>query len=290
MMMEDGMMAVQSGTGVNENYARELLELHTLGVDGGYSQHDVIGVARALTGWTFYPARPDRRKPFDELLQYTDALGVVHDGAFFFRPDWHDAAPKTILGVEFPAGGDLVEGHRVLDLVASHPSTAHHIATKLTRRFVSYDPPSDLIDEVALTFEETGGDLKAMLRTLIASPAFWSEEARQSKIKPPFHFAMSALRGLDAEINRTRALANWLERLGQPLYAYAAPTGYPDEASAWISAGALLNRMNFSLSLARGKIAGVKFDPITLETITPEQPPPTQAIAMHLASPDFQRY
>ncbi|MFN3426669.1 MAG: DUF1800 domain-containing protein [Candidatus Thermochlorobacter sp.] len=249
--------------GINENYARELMELHTLGVDGGYTQKDVVEVARALTGWTVFP-QGKRAERLHELIERGKWIGVVQEGDFLFRPDAHDAGEKHILGVTFPAGGGKEEGEKVLDMLAAHPATARLIATKLARRFVCDEPPTSLIEKLTQTFMQTGGDLKAVMRTLVESPEFWSKEARRAKIKSPFEYVVSALRALDADISSTRELARWSEKQGQPLYAYQAPTGYPDRAEFWVNSGALLNRMNFGLRLALGRIRGVKFDLLAL--------------------------
>ncbi|MDW8020306.1 MAG: DUF1800 domain-containing protein [Chloroherpetonaceae bacterium] len=249
--------------GINENYARELMELHTLGVEGGYTQKDVVEVARAFTGWTVAP-RGKRAEPFHTRIEQAKALGFLEEGDFLFRPDMHDAGEKVILGTVFPAGGGKEEGERVLDILASHPSTARFISTKLARRFVSDSPPKSLIEKLTKAFLETDGDIRAMVRTMAESPEFWSKEARHAKIKSPFELTVSALRAIGAEVEHTRDLARWIERQGQPLYACQAPTGYPDSAAAWVNAGALLNRMNFGLQLALGRIQGISFDLLAL--------------------------
>lgn len=250
--------------GLNENYARELLELHTLGVDGGYDQDDVVAVARAFTGWTVLPPRAMRDESASRNLRRVRRLpasaGFVMKGGFLFRADVHDAEPKTVLGHRLPGGRGIEDGEAVLDLLATHPATAHHLARKLAIRFVSDTPPETLVDALATRYRETRGDLGALIRTLVHSDAFWSESARRQKIKSPFELVVSALRILDAEIERPRPLLEWVARIGQPLYAYQAPTGYPDRASAWVNTGALLARMNFGLELARGGIAGTRVD------------------------------
>lgn len=245
--------------GINENYARELMELHTLGVDGGYTQHDVVEVARALTGWTVMPEGAAREK-IEQRLAKASSLGFVRQGEFLFRPDIHDAGAKRILGVGFPAGGGLAEGERVLDIVAAHPATAHHIALKLAQRFVSDNPPASLVDRLARVYLDSHGDIRTLTRTIAESPEFWSPGAMRAKIKSPFELAVSAIRATDAHVESTGALARWIARMGEPLYAYLAPTGYPDRAETWINSGALLTRMNFGLSLAANGIAGVRID------------------------------
>jgi uncharacterized protein (DUF1800 family) len=247
--------------GLNENYARELLELHTLGVDGGYTQQDVIEVARAFTGWTAIP--PQRRKDAEQRLarvQRAGGLGFRVDGDFVFRADLHDAGAKTVLGTRFPAGGGLEEGEAVLDLLARHPKTAEHVAAKLAARFVSDHPPKPLVDRLARVYLETGGDVRRMIAALAGSPEFWSRDALGAKIKSPLELTASALRTLDARLTDPRETLRWIARMGQPLYAYQAPTGYPDRATAWVNTGSLLNRMNFGLELAAGRIRGVAFD------------------------------
>ncbi|HSK78411.1 MAG TPA: DUF1800 domain-containing protein [Thermoanaerobaculia bacterium] len=247
--------------GLNENYARELLELHTLGVDGGYTQQDVIEVARAFTGWTAIP--PQRRKDAEQRLarvQRAGGLGFRVNGDFVFRADLHDAGAKTVLGTRFPAGGGLEEGEAVLDLLARHPKTAEHVAAKLAARFVSDHPPKPLIDRLARVYLETGGDVRRMIAALAGSPEFWSRDALGAKIKSPLELTASALRTLDARLTDPRETLKWIARMGQPLYAYQAPTGYPDRATAWVNTGSLLNRMNFGLELAAGRIRGVAFD------------------------------
>lgn len=245
--------------GVNENYARELMELHTLGVDGGYTQADVEEVARAFTGWTVLPPTPEG-DTVRTRLEGRRRAGFVIEGDFLFRPNLHDAGEKHILGETFPEGGGLDEGERVLDLLAAHPSTARHLARKIAVRFVSDDPPDALVDDLAAVYLDTGGDLRAVVRALAYSPYFWEASAQRAKVKSPLELSISALRALDADLDDPRGLLNWLRKMGQPLYAYQAPTGYPDRAEAWINTGTLLNRMNFAMRLASGRIRGVTVD------------------------------
>ena len=249
--------------GINENYARELMELHTLGVDGGYTQQDVVDVARVFTGWTVYPLGP-RGEKLRERIERGRRVGFTVEGDFLFRADAHDAEGKHILGQKFSAGRGVEEGERVLDMLAEHPSTASFISRKIAARFVSDNPPQSLVDRLAQVFKDTEGDLRAMIRTIAESPEFWLESSRRAKIKSPFEYAVSALRALDANVQRPRWVLEWMARMGQPLYAYSAPTGYPDRASQWINTGSLLNRMNFGLALAGGKIKGVLFDLVQL--------------------------
>ncbi|MDA8018278.1 MAG: DUF1800 domain-containing protein [Thermoanaerobaculia bacterium] len=250
----------QRATGLNENYARELMELHTLGVDGGYTQEDVVEVARSFTGWTVVPPRglPERLERARAGLR--TRAGFVIENAFLFRPDAHDAERKLVLGRELPAGRGVEDGEDVLDLLANHPSTAQHLSTKLAIRFVSDQPPRSLIDRLAKIYQASGGDIRAMLAELVASPEFWSADSIGQKIKSPFELTISALRALDAHSSDPRETLEWIRRMGQPLYAYQAPTGFPDRAEAWVNTGALLQRMNFGLQLATGRVAGIRVE------------------------------
>ncbi|MCU0618962.1 MAG: DUF1800 domain-containing protein [Gemmatimonadaceae bacterium] len=224
----------QRRRGLNENYARELLELHTLGVDGGYTQHDVTEAARILTGWTI--ERP----------------GEV--GRFRFNALAHDAGEKTVLGVRFPAGRGAAEGEALLDLLARHPATARHIATKLARRFVSDTPPADLVDRAAATFTRTGGDLRETVRTIVTSPEFFARSAWRAKVKSPFEVVVSAMRALGARPDTTPRAAQAVARLGQPIFGRQSPDGWPETGEAWINTGAILARVNFGLALAGGAL------------------------------------
>ena len=222
--------------GLNENYARELMELHTLGVDGGYTQKDVQEVARALTGWTF-----NRQT-----------------GEFQFNPNIHDAGEKVILGNKFPAGHGEDEGERVLDILATSPATAHFITPKLARHFVSDDPPKALVDRCANTFSHTDGDIRETLRCIVTSPEFFSRAAYRAKVKTPFELVASALRAVNAEPDATPRTAQVVARLGQPIFGRQTPDGWPDHGDAWMNTGAILNRINFGLSLAAGQVPGAK--------------------------------
>jgi uncharacterized protein (DUF1800 family) len=268
--LRDRLMEARRRRGVNENYARELLELHTLGVDGGYTQADVENVARAFTGWTVWPSalrRGDNQlEGIERRMERAQGAGFVRDGLFLFRADAHDATAKTILGQRFPEGGGIEEGERVLDLVAAHPGTARHLARKLAVRFVSDAPPEALVAHLADVFTRSRGDLKAVVRAIAYHPEFWSAAAIGGKVKSPFELAMSALRATGAEIEAPGtprgnlalgSLAAWIERMGQPLYRYQAPTGFPDRAEAWLSAGTLAARLGFGLKLATGAVPGV---------------------------------
>ena len=229
--------------GLNENYARELMELHTLGVDGGYAQKDVLEVARAFTGWTLRAPR-----------QTAD---------FFFDDRLHDNGTKTVLGKSINAGG-MKDGEAVLDLLARHPSTARFISTKLARRFVSDDPPKALVDRMAKSFTASDGDIRTVLRTMIEAPEFWSRETYRAKIKRPFELVASAVRATGADLDSPLPLLQWTERIGEPLYRCQPPTGYSDKAEAWVNTGALLNRMNFGVALAGNRLRGVRVDAASL--------------------------
>jgi uncharacterized protein (DUF1800 family) len=233
----------QRRRGLNENYARELLELHTLGVDGGYTQQDVIEVARCFTGWTLTPLA------WGQQFVYADAL--------------HDTGEKTVLGKTIKNGGQR-DGEQVLDMLVKHPATARFVATKLARRFVSDNPPGALVEKMAGTFLQTEGDLRAVLRTMFASEEFWVPEAINAKFKTPLEFLVSAVRATGAEVSTTTEdqtgetlrFVLVLRRLGQPLYGAPPPTGYKETADAWVSSGALLDRMKISLGLATGRLLG----------------------------------
>jgi uncharacterized protein (DUF1800 family) len=225
--------------GLNENYGRELMELHTLGVDGGYTQKDVTEVARCFTGWTIEKPREYADFKFDERL--------------------HDPDPKIVLGKKIHAGG-MKDGEQVIELLARHPSTAKFISTKLARRFVSDTPPQSLVTRMAKTFESSDGDIRAVLKTMIYSPEFWSREAYRAKIKTPFELVVSTARALGSDVDTPMPLVQWTGRIGEPLYQCQPPTGYADKSDAWVNTGALLNRLNFSLALAGNKVRGSRSD------------------------------
>ena len=225
--------------GLNENYGRELMELHTLGVDGGYSQQDVIEVARAFTGWSI--RQPQR------------------DPEFFFDEQLHDSNPKMVLGHKINSGG-MRDGEEVLDLLARDAHTARHLSLEIARHFVSDNPPDALVDRMAQTYESTDGDIRAVLHTMIYSPEFWSRESYRAKIKTPFELVASAARAVGAEISVPLTLVQWTGRIGEPLYQCQPPTGYADKADAWVNTGALLNRLNYSLALTGNRLAAVHTD------------------------------
>ena len=252
--------AQQQRRGINENYARELLELHTLGVDGGYTQKDVQEVARCFTGWSIFAPR-GAGAAAQAILNPRLADRLRSDaGKFTFNARAHDDGEKTVLGHKIPAGGGMKDGLMVLDIVAHHPATAKFIATKLVRRFVADDPPPALVDRVAQTFLKTDGDIREVLRTIFNSAEFNSPEAYRSKVKRPFELAISAVRTLGGDTNGGPQFHQWIARMGQPLYGYQTPNGYSDVAENWVNTGALLERMNFALALVSNRIPGTRVD------------------------------
>ena len=222
--------------GLNENYGRELLELHTVGVDGGYTQQDVIDVARALTGWTI-------RLP-------------AGGGGFVFRPEMHDAGEKVVLGHRLRANRGIEEGEQVLDILARHPSTARHIARKLAIRFISDAPPQAIVDRAAAVYLRTDGDIREVVRSIVTSNEFYSRSTYRSKVKSPFEVVVSAVRAMNAAPDETPRTAQAIAFLGQPVYGHQAPNGYPETGEAWMNAGAILNRINFGIGAATGRLPG----------------------------------
>ena len=286
--------------GLNENYGRELMELHTLGVDGGYTQKDVTEVARCFTGWTIMEPR--------------------RGGSFFFNERLHDKGEKVVLGVTIPPGGGMEDGEKVLDILAHHTSTAKFISKKLAQRFVADVPPQALIDRMAATFLKTDGDIREVMRTMLNSKEFSSQGAYRAKVKTPLEMVASAVRALDARVEDAFALANQVGQLGEPLYRKQEPTGYSNLNAEWVNSSALLARMNFALNLAQNRVPGVKVDasrlpaspieiarrlmsaevsPQTRASIenalkeqqakNPKQQIPALLAGLVLGSPDFQR-
>jgi uncharacterized protein (DUF1800 family) len=257
--LRPGLAAAPIGTrpprGLNENYARELMELHTLGVDGGYTQQDVIEVARALTGWSIDP----------------------QPGAFVFRPAIHDADEKTVLGSRLSANRGIEDGEQVLDILARHPSTARHVARKLVVRFVSDSPAPSLVDRCAGVFSKSAGDIRETLRCVVTSPEFFSKQAYRAKVKTPFELVASALRATGASLDNSPRSAQIVARLGQPIFGRQTPDGWPDRAEDWVNAGAMVNRVNFGLTLASGRVPGVSVGRID------------STIGATLSTPEFQR-
>jgi len=281
--------------GLNENYGRELLELHTLGVDGGYTQQDVIAVARAFTGWTI--REPNRVAEFQ------------------FNPAMHDRKEKVVLGHTIAEGGDESDGLQVIEILSHHPSTARFISKKLAQRFVADDPPKSLVDRMASTFVKTDGDLRAVLDTMFKSREFFSAGSWQAKLKSPLEFVASAVRALDGDAADTFSLTKRIAELGQPLYGKAEPTGYPNTGEGWASTVGLLGRINFASALVEGRVPGVqtplkRFDDkptagivsellgttVSKETLTAIeiglqniQSNRATVASLAIASPDFQR-
>ena len=249
----------RQNSGLNENYGRELLELHTLSVNGGYSQQDVTEVAKVFTGWTI-------EKPYQ---------GV----GFKFEPRMHEPGPKVVLGHRIkPKGED--EGKEVLHILATSPETAHFISLKLAQRFVSDDPPPALVDRMAKTFEKKKGDIREVLTTLFQSPEFWAADTYRAKVKTPLEFVASAVRATGAKVDDAMPLARQIGNMGMPLYAAQPPTGYSMKADTWVSSSALLTRMNFALGLTGGKVRGVKVDAAQLAGSPPAPADATAALSV----------
>jgi uncharacterized protein (DUF1800 family) len=284
----------QQAHGLNENYGREVMELHTLGAKGGYSQDDVIAVARCFTGWTVRdPINPE----------------------FVFAPFMHDLGEKTVLGHRIAPGGGEQDGLQVIDILAHHPSTAKFVSKKLAQRFVADDPPQPLVDRMAQTFTKTDGDLRAVLETMFTSPEFFSEGAWQAKVKSPLEMVVSAVRAVGAEASDTFTLVQKVADLGEPLYNKLEPTGYPNTGDSWLSTAGIMGRMNFSAALVSGVLPGVTLDParvagkdestLARDLLGRDPSPQTQAAlekglegregtppfieSLLLGSPDFQR-
>jgi uncharacterized protein (DUF1800 family) len=226
--------------GLNENYARELMELHTLGVDGGYTQTDVQEVARCFSGWTI-------QKPNEQ-------------GLFLYRPGLHDDGEKVVLGHKILAGGGIADGERVLDILATHPATARFVATKLARRFISDEPPQAVIDRAAAVFLKTDGSIRETLRAIVTSPEFFSTAAYRAKMRSPFEYVAAAMRALNAETDGDRPVLDAIGRMGQPVFGRITPDGYADRSDQWLSSGAMVARLNFAGALAANRIKGTKID------------------------------
>jgi len=246
--------------GINENYARELMELHTLGVDGGYTQKDVQEVARCFTGWTILAPRGGAAVA-ERMGNGARAERLRENaGKFVFNPRVHDDGEKIVLGHKIPAGGGFKDGQMVLDILGQHPATAKFVATKLTRYFVSDAPSAALVTRVAAAFTKSNGDIRETLRSIFSSPEFNSPEAYRAKVKRPFELAISAIRTLGAETTGGPQLHQWIARMGEPLYGFQTPNGYSDLAESWVNTGGLLERLNFGLSLASNRIPGTRVD------------------------------
>ncbi len=299
--------------GINENYARELMELHTLGVDGGYTQKDVQEVARCFTGWTIFQPRGGGAA----VNAMMGEAGRRNPGTFFFNARVHDDGEKTVLGHKIPAGGGIKDGLTVLDILAHHPSTAKFIATKLVRHFVADTPPQSLVDRVAATFTKSDGDIRETLKAIFFSKEFNSTEAYRVKIKRPFELVISAIRTLGAGTNGGPGTHRWIERMGEPLYGFQTPNGYSDAAESWVNTGGLLERMNFGLALANNRVQGTtvslantngaqakvmdeylktilggEISSATRETLLKQlepSDPATKVVGLILGTPEFQR-
>jgi uncharacterized protein (DUF1800 family) len=250
--------------GINENYARELMELHTLGVDGGYTQKDVQQVARCFTGWTIFAPRGAAVAANRRLARFAKESA----GTFFFNARLHDEGEKVVLGNKIPAGGGFKDGLIVLDILARHPSTANFIARKLVRHFVSDSPPETLVKRVADSFSKSDGDIREALRTIFFSTEFNSPNAYRAKVKRPFELAISAVRSLGGDTNGGPQFHRWIARMGEPLYGFQTPNGYSDTAETWVNTGGLLERLNFGLALANNRIPGTRIDLRRLVEIT----------------------
>jgi uncharacterized protein (DUF1800 family) len=225
--------------GLNENYGREVMELHTVGVDAGYTQQDVIQMAECLTGWSIHEPRKDPEFFFDEKI--------------------HGEGRKVVMGRTFNYGGEK-DGEEALKMLANQPATAHFISLALAHHFVSDNPPASLVDRMAKSFTSSNGDIRTVLRTMIYSPEFWSKDAYRSKVKTPFELVASTSRALNAESTISLPLTQWVGRMGEPLYLCQPPTGYSDKAETWVNTGALLNRLNFALAFAGDKMGGATVD------------------------------
>lgn len=266
--MQNSPQNQQPRRGINENYARELMELHTLGVDGGYTQTDIVEVAKAFSGWTIADPRGFRRSAADmitgeenrnlERLQRQSGIpDGLESGEFYFNARWHASGPKTVLGEKVNEGG-MKDGLKVIDILASHPSTARHIAKKLAVKFVSDKPSDDLVERIATAFTDSKGDIRTTLRAVFKDEEFISPRNHRAKIKTPFELAVSAIRTIGADTNSSPALMALLQKLGEVPYGYQAPTGYPDTAENWVNTGALLERLNYAVALSSNRIPGTR--------------------------------
>jgi uncharacterized protein (DUF1800 family) len=243
--LKENVKVVKRSRGLNENYAREIMELHTLGVDGGYTQKDVQEVARCFTGWTIQNPRAG--------------------GEFYFNRMMHDDGEKTVLGKKISSGGGIRDGYTVIHMLATHPSTAKFVSTKLARKFVSDNPPRAMVDRMSQAFMKTEGDIREVLRTMFASPEFFAAENYRAKIKTPFEMTVSAVRAIGAETNGNPQFHRWLAQMGEGLFMCQPPTGYPDTADRWVNTGALLTRMNFALALSGARLNGAS---VNLQNLT----------------------
>ncbi len=268
--------------GINENYARELLELHTLGVDGGYTQKDIEEVARILTGWKtsplLYPI-PDKLKAFVKSRATNDGISKIDNG-FYFDASRHDSGSKVVLGKTYPANQGISEGIVLFEQLVNHPSTAKHISKKMATYFVDDKPDSKLIQHMEQAFIKSNGNLKLTLKSMLESPEFWNEKYKKAKAKSPFEFVVSTLRKCDAQITDFTKILQWSSKMGQPLYAFQPPTGYPTYQAFWLNEAAIAQRIKFSYLLSQNKIDGVEL---------PNQITNQQILATQFVSPEFQK-
>ncbi len=274
--------------GLNENYAREVMELHTMGVDGGYTQSDVTAAARILTGWSLNPSIEYKAARNNNInRQLLESRGLVYDDNFLFLPQRHDKQEKTWMGHRFPAGSGHEEGLQLLHLLATHAATANFICKKIAIRFVSDTPPPALVKNMAAVFSKTQGNIASVLLAMVQSPEFWQRGALRQKTKSPFELAISTLRSTDAEVITPYPLYQWISKMGQKMYNYTAPTGFPDRGDYWINTGSLLNRMNFGLALASGRIPGIRVNLLDLNNNhEPESAEAALKIYSHLLLPE----
>jgi len=256
--------------GINENYARELMELHTLGVDGGYTQKDIVEVAKCFTGWTIADPRGYRRsaasmitgeedKRIERLQRQAGVPDDLESGEFYFNQRWHESGAKTVLGQKVDEGG-VKDGLKVIDILVKQPATAKFIARKLAVKFVSDNPSEDLVKRVADAFMKSSGDIKTTLKALFSDKEFFAAENYRAKIKTPFELAVSSIRAIGGNTNGGPAMVAMLNKLGEVPYGYQAPTGYPDTAEDWVNTGALLERLNFAIAIASNRIPGTHVD------------------------------
>ena len=260
----------QQKRGINENYARELMELHTLGVDGGYTQADIVEVAKCFTGWTIADPRGYRKvaanmiegkddRQIERLQRMAGVPDDLESGEFYFNERWHEGGSKTVLGQKVNDGG-MKDGLKVIDILVNSPATAHFIAKKLAVKFVSDNPSEAYIGRIADAFHRSGGDIKTTLRAIFTDKEFFAPENYRAKIKTPYELAISSIRALGADTNGSPAMLAMLNKLGEVPYSYQAPTGYPDKAEDWVNTGALLERFNFAIAIASNRIPGTHVD------------------------------
>ena len=265
--------------GLNENYARELMELHTLGVEGGYSQDDVITLARILTGWGFRRPRQAPQALGRGVLQRLTASMKEDTNGFFFDANRHDFSSKIFLGRTIKSTG-IREGEEALDILAEHPSTARHISYKLAQYFVTDDPPKSLVDRLSKEFLDSRGDIRSVLNALFHSPEFWDQQYFQTKFKTPYEFVISAVRASGSPITNTRPLLGMMGQLGMPLYGYLTPDGYKNTQAAWLNPNAMTQRVNYAVALASGRLP---LNQLPFNAAAPMEPAQRMALAKQAA-------